>query len=157
MNKMPHQSTINEHVMLALSGNNKPICPISKSTDTHPPCQVDGCNIWRCPESATDFVSGPCRMTRRSMKFLSITGDLLDTDWKKVSRQPGLVCWTYLRPCGGVYSLLGQIYLDHFSARGKLLTVLTRLVNRVALWLDKRNLDADDTLGWMCVAEKKQL
>jgi len=60
-----------------------------------------------------------------------------------------------LRPCGGVHSLLGQIYLDHLSARGKLPTVLTRLINRVALWLDKRNQDADDTLGWMCVAEKK--
>lgn len=59
-----------------------------------------------------------------------------------------------LRPCGGVYSLLGQVYLDHLSARGKLTTLLTRAVNRLALWLDKRDMDADDTLGWMCVAEK---
>lgn len=53
---MPHQRTINEHVMPTLSENIKPLCPISKSTDTHPLCQVDGFNIWRCPESATDFV-----------------------------------------------------------------------------------------------------
>jgi SAM-dependent methyltransferase len=59
-----------------------------------------------------------------------------------------------LRPCGGVYSLLGQVYLDHFVARGKLNIFLIRAINRFALWLDKRNLDADDTLAWMCVAEK---
>ena len=60
-----------------------------------------------------------------------------------------------LQPCGGVYSLLGQVYLDHLSDRGKLTTFMTRVVNRLALWLDRRNMDADDTLGWMCVAEKE--
>ncbi|WP_411725441.1 methyltransferase domain-containing protein [Methyloglobulus sp.] len=59
-----------------------------------------------------------------------------------------------LHPCGGVYSLLGQVYLDHLSVRGKPTTLLTRVINRFALWLDKRDMDADDTLGWMCVAEK---
>ncbi len=33
-----------------------PVCPISKSPETQPLCQVDGFDIWRCPESATDFV-----------------------------------------------------------------------------------------------------
>lgn len=59
-----------------------------------------------------------------------------------------------LRPCGGVYSLLGQVYLDHLSERGKLTTFLTRVINRFALWLDKRDMDAGNTLGWMCIAEK---
>ena len=33
-----------------------PICPASRSLDTQPLCRVDGFEIWRCPESATDFV-----------------------------------------------------------------------------------------------------
>ena len=56
MNKTPHQSISNEHFAQALSGSIKPTCPISKSSDTHLLCQVDGFDIWRCPESATDFV-----------------------------------------------------------------------------------------------------
>ena len=59
-----------------------------------------------------------------------------------------------LRPCGGVYSLIGQVYLDHVAVRGKLVPRLTRLVNRLTIWLDRRCVDADDTLGWMCVAER---
>lgn len=61
-----------------------------------------------------------------------------------------------LRPCGGVYSLLGQVFLDHLSAKKKLKPVLTRLVNNLALWLDSKMMDADDTLGWMCIAEKQK-
>jgi SAM-dependent methyltransferase len=61
-----------------------------------------------------------------------------------------------LCPCGGVYSLLGQVYLDHLSARARLPAFLTRVINRLALSLDKSNTDSDDTLGWMCVAEKKK-
>lgn len=38
------------------SAAGRPACPVSKSTDTYPLCQVDGFDIWRCPESATDFV-----------------------------------------------------------------------------------------------------
>lgn len=60
-----------------------------------------------------------------------------------------------LRPCGGIYSLLGQTFLDHLSAQNKLNVFVTRLVNRLALWLDRRVTDADHTLAWMCIAEKK--
>lgn len=60
-----------------------------------------------------------------------------------------------LRPCGGVYSLLGQVFLDHLSAHKKLNPFVTRWVNRLALWLDRKVMDADDTLGWMCIAEKQ--
>jgi len=59
-----------------------------------------------------------------------------------------------LRPCGGVYSLLGQIFLEHLATKRRLNTAVTRLINRLALWLDGDVLDADDTLGWMCIAEK---
>lgn len=60
-----------------------------------------------------------------------------------------------LRPCGGVYSLLGQIFLSHLAERNRLNPVVTRLVNRCALWLDRKTMDTEDTLGWMCIAEKK--
>ena len=56
MNNTQHQSFTNEHFVKTLPGSIKPMCPISKSTDTLPLCQVDGFDIWRCPESATDFV-----------------------------------------------------------------------------------------------------
>lgn len=59
-----------------------------------------------------------------------------------------------LRPCGGVYSLLGQIFLSHLSTRGKLARLVTRMINRLALWLDKKKMDSEDTLAWMCIAEK---
>jgi SAM-dependent methyltransferase len=62
-----------------------------------------------------------------------------------------------LRPCGGVYSLLGQIFLSHFSTRRKSSPFVNRIINRLALWLDKKMMDAEDTLGWMCIAEKQLL
>ena len=34
----------------------RPQCPVCKSQNTQHLCQVDGYDIWRCPESATDFV-----------------------------------------------------------------------------------------------------
>ncbi len=33
-----------------------PVCPVCKSCKSHFLCQVDGYDIWRCTESATDFV-----------------------------------------------------------------------------------------------------
>lgn len=33
-----------------------PTCPVCRSIEILPLCQVDGFEIWRCPESATDFV-----------------------------------------------------------------------------------------------------
>ncbi|MDE1997953.1 MAG: class I SAM-dependent methyltransferase [Burkholderiales bacterium] len=61
-----------------------------------------------------------------------------------------------LRPCGGVYSLLGQVFLDHLAVRKKLKPAAARLINRFALWLDERTMDTDNTLGWMCIAEKSE-
>lgn len=59
-----------------------------------------------------------------------------------------------LKPCGGVFSLLGQIYLSHLSERQRLRPWLTRLINRSVTSLDRRYPDTDDTLLWMCLAEK---
>lgn len=61
-----------------------------------------------------------------------------------------------LRPCGGVYALLGQVYLDHLNSHANNTDnrAISRLINWFAMWLDKRKMDCDDTLGWMCIAEK---
>jgi SAM-dependent methyltransferase len=59
-----------------------------------------------------------------------------------------------LTPCGGVYSLLGQVFLDHLAERRKLRPWLTRFINHLSLFVDKRVSDCEDTLGWMCLAEK---
>ncbi len=56
---------------------------------------------------------------------------------------------------GGVYALLGQIFLNHLSERGVRNRFLFRFVNRLFLWLDKKFYDAEDTINWMCIAEKK--
>jgi SAM-dependent methyltransferase len=59
-----------------------------------------------------------------------------------------------LTPCGGVYALLGQTLVDHLAGRGIGSKRVYGLVNRLALWLDRRIQDYDDTMGWMCLARK---
>lgn len=59
-----------------------------------------------------------------------------------------------LRSRGGVYSLLGQIFLDHRATLNKFNPFVARVINCLALWLDKKTIDQDDTLGWMCIAQK---
>lgn len=59
-----------------------------------------------------------------------------------------------ITPCGGAYSVLGQAWLDHLNESGRCAPWLSRLVSRVALALDRRYPDADETLLWMCIAEK---
>jgi SAM-dependent methyltransferase len=61
-----------------------------------------------------------------------------------------------ITPCGGVYALLGQIFLSHLNERGFYKKFVYRLVNRAALWLDKKIPDPDDTLNWMCIAVKSR-
>src|SRR5512139_1437699 len=57
-----------------------------------------------------------------------------------------------ISPCGGVYALLGQIFLSHLHERGVQKKLLNKLVNKLALWLDRRFPDTEDTLNWMCIA-----
>lgn len=59
-----------------------------------------------------------------------------------------------LRSFGGFYALLGQAFLDHRSAQGKNNALISILISRLALWFDRRAMDTDDSLGWMCIAEK---
>lgn len=58
--------------------------------------------------------------------------------------------------CGGVYALLGQIFLSHLHERGVRKAWLNKLVNRVAMYLNQRWNDTDDTLNWMCIAVRNQ-
>lgn len=57
--------------------------------------------------------------------------------------------------CGGVYALIGQIWLNHLVERRIYSKWLFRLINWTALWLDKKYPDCDDTLNWMCIAQKE--
>lgn len=59
-----------------------------------------------------------------------------------------------LAPCGGVYSLIGQIYLSHLAETGRANGLWTRCINHLALWLDRKVVDHDETLLWMCIARK---
>ena len=56
MTEMQPANTKNQLTVNSPAASTTPACPISKSTDVQPLCQVDGFAVWRCPESATDFV-----------------------------------------------------------------------------------------------------
>ncbi|TAN64846.1 MAG: class I SAM-dependent methyltransferase [Methylobacter sp.] len=60
-----------------------------------------------------------------------------------------------ISPCGGVYALIGQIFLSHLHERGGRKQWLNKIINRLALYLDNRWADTDDTLNWMCIAVRK--
>jgi len=62
---------------------------------------------------------------------------------------------TSMASTGGVYSLLGQIFLNHLAERGIQRKRLFRWINRLALWLDRKIPDAGDTINWMCIASKR--
>jgi SAM-dependent methyltransferase len=59
-----------------------------------------------------------------------------------------------LEPCGGVYVLMGQIFLDHLAERGVKARIVYRMVNWIAPFLDRKYPDMEDTLNWQCVASK---
>lgn len=59
-----------------------------------------------------------------------------------------------IEPAGGVYVLMAQIFLDHLSEKKVYRPIVNRLVNRLALWLDKRIPDSNNTQTWMCIARK---
>lgn len=60
-----------------------------------------------------------------------------------------------IHPCGGVYALIGQIFLSHLHERGIKKRWLNKCINKLAFFLDKKVKDTEDTLNWMCVAERK--
>ena len=59
-----------------------------------------------------------------------------------------------LEPCGGVYVLMGQIFLDHLAERGVKARIVYRILNQIALSLDQKFPDTEDTLNWQCLASK---
>lgn len=59
-----------------------------------------------------------------------------------------------ITPCGGVCALLGQILNSHLAVHRRGGSLLYRFINRLALWLDRRFPDPDETLLWMCLGQK---
>ena len=62
-----------------------------------------------------------------------------------------------ITPCGGVCALVGQIVNSHLALHRRGNKLIYRFINRLALWLDRRFPDADETLLWMCVIQKPEL
>jgi len=90
---------------------------------------------WRHHEVPYDFL----RFTRYGLM------DLLESN--------GFVTKS-ITACGGVYALIGQVFLNHLAERGVQRKLLCSIINRLSLWLDKKYPDEDETLNWMCIAEK---
>ncbi len=59
-----------------------------------------------------------------------------------------------ISPTGGVFALIGQILLNTISERGIISPFWFRLINRIAMWLDQKYPDGEDTINWMCLARK---
>lgn len=57
-----------------------------------------------------------------------------------------------INPCGGVYALMGQIFLSHLHESGVQKKWINKIVNRFALFIDDHKKDTNDTLNWMCIA-----
>lgn len=54
-----------------------------------------------------------------------------------------------------MFALIGQILLSHLAETGKIKPLYFRLVNHIALWLDGKYADFEDTLNPMCLARKR--
>lgn len=90
---------------------------------------------WRQHEVPFDY----WRFTRYAMERM-----LSDAGFSVVS----------IAPCGGFYSVIGQAWLDHRNEYFGVSPWLARIVNRLALVLDQRYPDVNETLLWMCHARK---
>lgn len=59
-------------------------------------------------------------------------------------------------PCGGCFTLIGQILLNHlWEKRLVRRPWVYRRLNGLFSHLDRRYPDPDETVNWMCLAEKK--
>ncbi len=90
---------------------------------------------WRQHESPFDF----WRFTR-----FALDGLMRETGFSPCE----------ITACGGVYSVLGQLWLDHLNEAGRGVSWVSRFVNLAALALDRRYPDENETLLWMCLAER---
>lgn len=59
-----------------------------------------------------------------------------------------------LTACGGAWSLVGQIINSHLCETGRGNPAFYWLINGLALAADQYFPDQDETIGWMCVAER---
>lgn len=59
----------------------------------------------------------------------------------------------HLSPCGGAWALLGQLLNSHLAASQRGSKALFWLINRAALWMDKRLPDTEETIGWIYIAK----
>ena len=62
-----------------------------------------------------------------------------------------------ITPCGGACALIGQIVNGYFAVHRRGGGLIYRFINRLALWLDRRFPDADETLLWMCLSQKPEI
>ena len=90
---------------------------------------------WRIHEAPYDY----WRFTRYGLsELVSRCGLTLET----------------ISPCGGVYALIGQILNSHLAEQGRGRGWIHRLINRLALWLDRKIPDPDETINWHCIVRK---
>lgn len=59
----------------------------------------------------------------------------------------------HISQCGGAWAPLGQLLNSHLAAKQRGSKMLLWMTNRIALWMDKRCPDAEETIGWMCIAK----
>jgi len=59
-----------------------------------------------------------------------------------------------LRPCGGTFALMGQIWLNYLFRERNRPRWIVRLINRFFSHLDRRYPDGDETINWVCLAQK---
>jgi len=59
-----------------------------------------------------------------------------------------------IEAAGGVYALLGQIFLNHRIEINKNSAWVNKWVNRLAIRLDAKYDDREDTLNWLLIAKK---
>jgi SAM-dependent methyltransferase len=59
-----------------------------------------------------------------------------------------------IKSTGGAMALLGQILLNFLNERKIYRPFLYRVINRTALWLDRKYPDGEDVINWMCIARR---
>ena len=63
----------------------------------------------------------------------------------------------HISKCGGAWALLGQLMNSHLAENQRGSKLLFWTTNRIALWLDKKFPDTEETIGWMCIAKRPVL
>jgi SAM-dependent methyltransferase len=93
---------------------------------------------WRVHEAPYDY----WRFTRYGVSELMTRNDFTEIR---------------ITPCGGICALVGQIVNSHLDVHQRGSKMIYRIINCLALWLDRRFPDADETLLWMCLSQKPEI